>query len=310
MTLFRPCDIILIEVKNMLSWVLCAILAAACAGLICREILQKRGVARVCREFGELIGEDTNRLITVSSGSAEVKILARELNKHLKELKRLRRQYISGDRELKEAVTNISHDLRTPLTAICGYLELLKPEEKSPAAERYLGYIENRAEALKNLTEEFFRYSVIMSTVEEAEPEPVDVAAVLEEAVAGLYGAFIKRGAEPKITLPEGRVMKNLNREALSRVYGNILTNALKYSDGDLEIVMDETGAASFTNIARNLGNVDVGRLFDRFFSVEAARNSTGLGLSISKTLVEKMGGRITAETEGDRLTVRVGWEE
>lgn len=293
----------------MLPWILCALLAVICALLAAKIISVNICVRGICRELSELIGEDTNRLITVTSGNSAVRELARELNLHLKELKRLRRQYINGDRELKEAVTNISHDLRTPLTAICGYLELLHTEEKSPQTERYLRCIENRAEALKKLTEELFRYSVILSTAEEMELEPVDVAAVLEESIAGLYGAFVQRGIEPNISLPDKKIIRLLNRDALSRVYGNILTNALKYSDGGLDIVMDENGGTEFSNTAKNLGGVDVGKLFDRFFSVEAARNSTGLGLAISKTLVEKMGGRIGAEANGDLLTLRVSWD-
>ncbi len=298
------------EVIKLLPWILCALLAAVCLALAAKIISINLGVKNICRELSELISEDTNRLITVSTGDPTVRLLARELDRHLRELKRLRRQYINGDRELKEAVTNISHDLRTPLTAICGYLELIRSEHTGPAVKRYLGYIENRAEALKKLTDELFSYSVILSTAEDLTLEPVDAAAVLEESIAGLYGAFVKRGIEPDISLPEEKVMKILNRDALSRVYGNILTNALKYSDGDLKIVMDGSGRAEFSNRASNLSGVDAGRLFDRFFSVEAARNSTGLGLAISKTLVEKMGGSITARTDGDVLTVTVGWEE
>ena len=140
--------------------------------------------------------------------------------------------------------------------------------------------------------------------------EPIDVGAALEESIAGLYGALTERGIMPEIAIPEEKIIKNLNREALSRVYGNILGNALKYSDGDLKIVMRPSGATEFSNTAKNLSGVDVGKLFDRFFSVEAARNSTGLGLAISKTLVEQMGGSISAGMEGDMLRITVVWDK
>lgn len=292
----------------MLPWLL---LAAACSvgvALAIRLILLHRGIDEALSEFDRLISEDTNSLITLSGGDRHLRRLASGLNKSLRDLKRLRRQYQSGDREIRDAVTNISHDLRTPLTAICGYLELLKKEEKSPAAERYIGFIENRTEALKSLTEELFRYSVILSTSEDMAMSRVDASAVLEECVAGFYAAFTERGIEPKITLPENRVMLNLNRDALSRVFGNILSNALKYSDGDLEIVMEDSGDVRFTNSAENLGEIDVGRLFDRFFSVEAGRNSTGLGLAISKALVEHMGGTTAATYSAGRLTIEIIW--
>ena len=104
-------------------------------------------------------------------------------------------------------------------------------------------------------------------------------------------------------------MLRQLNREALSRVYGNILSNALKYSAGDLRVTLSDSGAITFSNAAPALDEVQVGRLFDRFFTVEAARHSSGLGLSISKTLVEKMGGQITAAYEKQVLSIHVAFD-
>ena len=106
--------------------------------------------------------------------------------------------------------------------------------------------------------------------------------------------------------MPDEKIVRCLDREALSRVFGNILGNALKYSDGDLVVKMSPDGSVEFSNTAENLNGVDVGKLFDRFFSVEAARNSTGLGLAIAKELTERMGGAIEAAYEAGRLTVTV----
>lgn len=293
----------------MIAWAVAAVFMIVAAVLFMRLKILRAGINGILESFSELLSEDTNSLITLSAGDRSLRRLATGLNAELIELKRLRRMYKNGDRELKDAVTNISHDLRTPLTAICGYLELLRREEKSENAERYIMHIENRTEAMKKLTEELFRYSVILSSSENMTFEKTDVSAVLAESIAGLYGAFVERGIEPQITLPDGRIYKYLNRDALSRIYGNILSNALKYSDGDLVIEMDRNGLAVFRNGAKNLGEVDVGRLFDRFFSVEAAKNSTGLGLSISKTLAEHMGGSISAEYSDGILSITVSWD-
>lgn len=292
----------------MVLWLVCAALCCLAAALALRIFFMNKCLDEMMSSFKELLSEDTNVLITLSHGGKPERKFAAELNKCLRELKSLRRMYLNGDRELKAAVTNISHDLRTPLTAISGYLELLDREEKSENVGRYIGRIKNRTEAMKRLTEELFRYSVIISTSDSLDTAPVDVAAVLEECVAGFYGALTERGIEPEITIPEEKIVKNLNRDALSRIYGNIIGNALKYSDGDLKIVMHPDGAAEFSNTAENLSGVDVGRLFDRFFSVEAASNSTGLGLAISKTLAEQMNGGVSAKIEGRTLTVRVDW--
>lgn len=96
----------------------------------------------------------------------------------------------------------------------------------------------------------------------------------------------------------------------MSRVFSNLISNAIKYSDGDLEIVLSERGEVIFSNMASGLDEIQVGRLFERFYTVEAARKSTGLGLAISKTLVEEMNGTISAKYENGRLSIHIFFTE
>ena len=130
------------------------------------------------------------------------------------------------------------------------------------------------------------------------------VRRAVEEALLSFYGALEGRGIEPQVRLPEEKVERLLDPAALSRVLGNILTNALKYSAGDLEVTLEESGRLTFSNAAPGLDPVTAGRLFDRFYTVEAARNSTGLGLSIAQSVVSLMGGTIDVESEPGRGTV------
>lgn len=287
-----------------LLWVIIGILIVIILVLLLQIYWLRKGVREIADAFADRLATDTNTLIDISVRDAYLCKLAAAINEQLRLLRKQRHKYLNGDRELKEAVTNISHDLRTPLTAICGYMDLLEKEEKSERVTRYLSLIANRTEALKQLTEELFRYSVILSTQEDMELEKVSVNGVLEESIAGFYGALKERGMIPAITMPEKNVERQLNKAALSRVFGNILNNALKYSDGDLEIVLQEDGRIIFANQAAGLSEVQVGKLFDRFFTVEAARNSNGLGLAIAKTLVEHMGGSIIARYEKQRLWI------
>ena len=289
----------------MLPWLLCLVLLIIALALLVKVRLLQKSMDEIADELGERLSTDTNVLISISGRDKHARKLADDLNRQLRLLRDQRRRFQSGDRELKEAVTNISHDLRTPLTAICGYLDLLEREDNPPGTERYLALIANRAEAMKQLTEELFRYSVIMSA-EGMELEPVDMVSVLEESVAGFYGPLKERGIEPVIDLPGEPVIRPLDKGLLSRIFGNILSNALKYSAGNLKITMRPSGEVSFSNSAPDLDDVQVGRLFDRFFTVEAARGSTGLGLAIAKTLVERMGGTIAAEYRSEVLTIRV----
>lgn len=156
------------------------------------------------------------------------------------------------------------------------------------------------------LTEELFRYSVVWSGEPERRKEPVDLVCVLEESVAAFYTVLQSRGITPAITLPDAPVIRVCGRAALSRVFSNLLNNAVKYSDGDLRIVLDMAGKIVFSNTASGLHAVAVGRLFDRFYTVETAKNASGLGLAISRTLIERMGGSISADYENRQLSVTV----
>ena len=276
--------------------------------LLAKVYFLRKSAQEIAEAFRERLTADTNTLIDISTRDPYMRKLAADINVQLRLLRQQRHKYLTGDRELKEAVTNISHDLRTPLTAICGYLDLLYNEDKSENTSRYLSLIGNRVEAMKQLTEELFRYSVILSTGDLV-LEPVCVNGVLEESIAAFYGALTSRDIQPEIHITETRIERQLNREALGRVFSNILNNALKYSDGDLFITLRDDGEIIFSNTASSLNGVQVGKLFDRFFTVEAARNSNGLGLAISKTLVEQMGGSISAELTNNKLIIYIRFQ-
>lgn len=293
----------------MLPWIICGAFAVVIIILAIKIRMMQKSMDEICLCLSEHLSSDTNQLITVSSSDKHVRHLASEIAGQLAELRRQRRQYINGDRELKEAVTNISHDLRTPLTAICGYLELLEAEEMTDNTRRYLEQISNRTEALKALTEELFRYSVI-SSVSDLSYEKVNVGRVLEETLISFYGAFEQKNITPNISLPDGVIIRFLDKSALSRIFGNIISNAVKYSDGDFEVTMTESGEITFSNTASELSSVDVGKLFDRFYTVDSARKSTGLGLSIAKLLTERMGGCISADYKGNTLSIMLSFKE
>ena len=286
-------------------WVLAAGLALLALGLGIKVALLRHGMKALRQDLVERRGQDTNTLLSLPCRDRELRRLASALNQELRALRQERLRYQQGDKELKEAVVNISHDLRTPLTAISGYLQLLQGQDLPPDTRRYLEQIDNRTQAMKRLTEELFRYSVVVSE-ETLAREPVDLRRAVEEALLSFYGALEGRGIEPQVRLPEEKVERLLDPAALSRVLGNILTNALKYSAGDLEVTLEERGRLTFSNAAPGLDPVTAGQLFDRFYTVEAARNSTGLGLSIAKELTQRMGGSIGAALHSGTLTVWV----
>lgn len=289
--------------------VLCILLTIAVILLLIKIYFMKISAREIAEKLSEKLSADTNTLIDISSGDKDMRALAEKLNVQLRQLREERRRFRHGDTELKEAVTNISHDLRTPLTAVFGYLDLLEREEKSDTVQQYLGQIRGRTEAMKTLTEELFRYSIVASS-QPLKYEKLCVNSVLEESLAEFYGAIVQKGITPKIEITETRVERILDKTALKRIFGNIIGNAVKYSGGDLFVTFEEDGTATFSNIAEGLDSVAVGKLFDRFYTVETAGNSTGLGLSIAKLLAEQMGGTITAEYVGNRVVITLKFAE
>ena len=296
-------------VKMYLPIAICVLLAIAVIVLLIKIYLMKKSAKEIAEKLSEKLSADTNTLIDISSGDRDMRALAENLNVQLKQLREERRRFQHGDTELKEAVTNISHDLRTPLTAVFGYLDLLEREEQSDTVKQYLGQIRGRTEAMKQLTEELFRYSIVASS-KPLKYERLCINNVLEESLAEFYGAIVQKGITPEIEITETRVERVLDKTALKRIFGNIIGNAVKYSGGDLFVTLTGDGTATFSNTAEGLDSVTVGKLFDRFYTVETAGNSTGLGLSIAKLLAEQMGGTITAEYIGNRVVITLEFPE
>lgn len=285
--------------------IFCAVLIIVILLLLIKLFFMKKSMREISGELQEKLDSDTNTLICISSGDKDMRRLAAKLNAELEALRKQKLVYVRGDTELKNAITNISHDIRTPLTAVCGYLDLLEREDLNNTSRQYLAHISNRAETMKQLTEELFRYSVTVSE-KELVLEKICINQVLEESVASFYGAISERGIEPYIDITEKKVIRISNKTALSRIFSNIISNAIKYSSGDLSVVMNEQGEIIFKNSSDNIDRISVQRLFDRFYTVEDGNSSTGLGLSIAKALMERLGGEISAEIEDKKLVIKL----
>ena len=176
---------------------------------------------------------ETNTLLDIPSRDGAMRDLASCLNSQLILLREERWRFQQGDQALREAVTHISHDLRTPLTAIYGYLDLLETTDDLPEIRRYLWQIRGRAEAMTDLTEELFRY-LILPSEHDLIFQDTDLGRVLEDTLLSFYGAFHQKNIQPEIHLPDSRVIRSLDSSCLNRILGNIVSNVLKYSDGDL----------------------------------------------------------------------------
>ena len=272
-----------------------------------RMMALSRSVNLLTEELDMIISEESNVLLTTSSGERSVKKLVERINVELKKLLKIKSQYSKGILDLKCSAENVAHDIRTPLTAIKGYVDLLEKEEISSDGRKHLEIIKDRVEYMKALTDELF-LSLSMKNRGIKTLEEIDAKSILEEALVSYYSEFQMKNIEPEIVLPENRVRIKGDEKALYRVYLSIITNALKYGE-DFKVEMNEKGDTVFSNYSPSLDSVDVNRLLDRYYTISDAKASSGIGLSISKEIIEEMGGELRVKLEENRLYISLSFQ-
>ena len=285
---------------------LCLVLGIVILILLGILLSFQNSLQEIADGLDEKLHTDTNTQVSISSGNRKMRLFAEQINRQLRELRKEQLNLNHGNQELKIAITNISHDLRTPLTAICGYLDLLEQKELEDNVKKYLDVIRERTDSMCSLTQELFSCSLLALQDDELHVEQICINDILEQSIAGFYGVLTNKKICPDIRMPEMRVMRKLDKEAVRRIFDNILSNAARYSDGDLTVSLLVDGRIQFSNHAAKLSSVEAEKLFERFYTVESARNSTGIGLSIARLLTERMGGDITAEYKEGQLYIQI----
>ena len=273
--------------------------------LLIRVVTTNIELKNITRELKEITEKDTNLLLSTSSGDKSIKILVDSLNKELKKLLSLKREYSKGIFDVKKSAENIAHDIRTPLTAIKGYVDLLEEEELSEEGRKYLDIIRGRTQYLKSLTDELF-LSLSMKSRGVLNLSDIDAKRILEEALVSYYNEFKKKGMSPSLMTPNEKVIIKADSKALYRVYSNIISNALKYGEGEFKVEMDEKGNTIFSNLAPNMDSVEANKLLDRYYTISDAKASSGIGLSISKEILQEMGGELKVKLENQRLYISI----
>lgn len=276
--------------------------------LLIRVVTTNIELKNITRELKEITEKDTNLLLSTSSGDKSIKILVDSLNKELKKLLSLKREYSKGIFDVKKSAENIAHDIRTPLTAIKGYVDLLEEEELSEEGRKYLDIIRGRTQYLKSLTDELF-LSLSMKSRGVLNLSDIDAKSILEEALVSNYKEFEKKGMTPSFITPNKKVIIKADSKALYRVYSNIISNALKYGEGEFKVEMDEKGNTIFSNLAPDMDSVEANRLLDRYYTISDAKASSGIGLSISKEILQEMGGELKVKLENNRLYISITYK-
>lgn len=287
--------------------ILCLLFLVFCLAFRLHILYQSMEKAR--KELQEISGQlSENRVVKLASPDRKLEKLLESVNENLAAIRLERQVYQTNERKLKEQIENISHDLRTPLTAVLGYLKMIDTREMSEENREFLNIAIKKSYTLQNLTGQFYELSRVTSSEFKLKQEVLDASRVLKETCLENYGLLEKAGLG--LTLPafEDPVMITGNREALNRIFANLIQNSIRYAKSRMSIQImqnQETGSAAvlFSNdIWPDQEIPEPERLFERFYMQEDSRNQdgTGLGLTISKTLAEHMGGTIQAEYSGD----------
>ena len=291
---------------NISLLIITIILFLICIFLAVKLYVIKQSIKEIEKSFSKILRTDTNNTVAISSSDKDIKNLTINLNNNLSELRGQKLQYKNGNQELKKIITNISHDLRTPLTAIKGYVDLIEQEKLSNNQKKYLKVIQKKSNELTELTGQLFEYTKLMDIDVKIKKEECCINEILEETLVSYYSIFKEQNIIPNISICSTKVYKIVNKISIIRVFENVLSNVVKYSNGDLKVEMQENGTITFSNKATSLDETTVQKIFDRYFSVENAKESTGIGLSIAKQLVELNNGSIKAEYVNGYLIIEI----
>ena len=286
------------------------ILAALCAVLGLRLYALEKDIRSCARQ----LREDEGARVRMAAPNRAAEDLLSAVNRLLELREADEAEHRRQEHAIRQQISNISHDLRTPLTSILGYLQLLEGDSLTVEERReYLGIVRGRAKALQSLITSFYDLSRLEGGEYPLSREKVDLYHVLSELVAEFYNDFEQSGFDMTVELAPGLPAVTADPAGVLRVFTNLIRNALEHGQKRMSILLyrqEETVVSAFSNDAAGLTREDVEHVFDRFFTADKMRTgqSTGLGLAIVKALVWQMGHRVTAALDGEMFTVQVRW--
>jgi len=291
----------------MVPWVVCGLLAVAFTAAIVMWLRIKGDIRRISHSLNQIMQTDTNAQLSTGTFDKDIAALANSANALLA---KSRRDFIKARRtedDLKRAITNISHDLRTPLTSAKGYLQMLDEHKTihDETTTRYLSIIRGRLETLTGLMDSLFAFSRALEG--NLAIQKINIGNILRDALSDSFIELEQKGFKVESNIPDTAIYAHCDEDALKRVLQNLLKNAYVHGRDYLGVTLSGN-TIKISNKADGLDNLDASRIFDRFYTADAARTHkrTGLGLAIANELTGRMGGRVSAEIANGMLVVQV----
>lgn len=297
-----------------MEWIL-TITAVCMAAAWSIVIRYRRQVKSICRQLQFINDHQTNMKLSADGSYFGLETLADEINALLIETEEKRRTVETQETVIRETITNLSHDIRTPLTSLDGYVQLLEESDSKDEQARYIGIIRKRIEALRAILDELFLYAKLQDNAYLPAMGCAELNRVVYDTVFSFYEDCKARGLEPQVSVCDERVYTNGNETMIGRMLQNIIKNSLEHGKKDVRIQLaaeEKKIIFSCANKVEHAEQIDIDRVFERFYKADSARanSSTGLGLSIARGLAEKMGADMSASLENDMFTVTVTFEK
>ena len=271
----------------------------------------QRQVKDICRQLAFLMKHDSNMLIHREFDLGGIGMLSDRLN-DLLELRRKEKQYYQEKETLiADTYTNLSHDIRTPLTSLDGYFQLMEACENVEEQRRYLNIIHERIHSLNEMLEELFMFTKLKNESYRLELTSCCINRILKETVFSYYDDWVRREIQPDIQITEEQLYIDGNKQGLSRIIQNVIKNGLDHGEKKIRIVLKREQNRAVLRISNQViasEKIDIEHVFDRFYKADAARSktSTGLGLSIAREFVRRMNGEIGAKIEENEFIVEM----
>ncbi|MBR4495169.1 MAG: HAMP domain-containing histidine kinase [Clostridiales bacterium] len=254
---------------------------------------------------------DTNKRISFYGKSRSFRRLAKDINEIIDSYDERHDRILREDKEIKDTLTNMSHDIRTPLTSLKGYFELLDQTDDPEERKKYTNIIYGRIESLSEILETMFLYTKVSNVNFKISIDPVECSKIILETMFEYYDDFQEKGYDVDIDVDEGiRILGN--EQSLKRIMQNLIRNSLVHGDGDVKLSVKPEEGKKVKIILDNLleegQHPDPNRVFDRYYKGDASRHtgSSGVGLSVVKKLVESMNGDITAFVGDGRFRIEM----
>lgn len=296
---------------------ICIILLCICFALVVYVYMIKRQVINIRRELEATRKSGYNRQLKIALFDDDMEQMTATINENLDYQKELKLENEQSKQQLKQSVSDIAHDLRTPLTVIKGNLQMLEQEENlSPRGKEFVRVSVEKTDALREMVDDFFELSVLESDASAVSLKRIDATVFLTQFIIDNEAVIRQRELTPKLLIPEKSIFIEADEKLLSRMCNNLLNNILKYAKDEflLELKCDSIDngktVITFANDISHENEIDIDKIFNRTYRGDIARPSggAGLGLYIVKLLADKQDADVSAYIKDDRLYISVSF--